>query len=245
MTKKDDEEFSFASLSDVGLTNFSPEEEALAKARAKDATNAEIVRKHTIALDRELQATTDSKLLTKPRVAKSAVSPIAKGMWAYRLNVFLGMIECPERSLSDNPIATTWKEFYPDIEYGKWLTSYPIGRFDKPTLRKALKAAGIKKKGQLQTVADLTRILREHANAKRHREISKLIQKNDETIRSLELAIDNQTGSIFYNGIEIKKLSERYKVTIGGNTLEMRHGAFDKVSEFFNDIDNLIEASKA
>ncbi len=239
-----DKEFDFATLGDIDLVNFSPEEEALAIAKGKDAKSAELVKEYSIALDRAVYAATGGKVITKPRVAKTAVAPITQDMWNCRMAVFMALIESPERALKGNPIAVTWKELYSNREYGNWVSSAPIGRFDKPKLREALKKAGIKKRGQLQTVADFIRIIKEHAKTELNHEMSKRIKSKGEGIRSLEIHVDSSTGAIWYKGIEIQRLKERFKVEIGGKPLSMRHGAFDKVEGFFNQIDILVELSQ-
>ena len=244
MTDEDDGGFDFATLDNISLANFSPAEEARAEAERLDAISSEIVRQYTEAMEQALLAATGAQLETKPRAARSSAPLIPQEMWNYRMKVFMGLIEFPERALKDNPIATAWKEFYPNIEYGKWVSSSPIGRYDRPKLRVALKDAGIKKRGQLQTVADLTRIVREHAESIKLQEVSKLIKEKDEGFRSLEMAIDNQTGAIWYRGIEIKRTNDRFKVVVGGQSLRMRHGALDKVAEFFKTIDTLLDHDK-
>jgi len=202
--------------------------------KAKRIKQQEILQRHTIALENELRGNGMS-LRVKPIANSTSTNHIGVTQYTVRRQALLHIINNPMKAREINPLIKVWKDMNTGIEYGKWVTNIKLGSIDKQKLRAALKQAKIKKAGALQTVGDLIRIIKIHANAVYIKQLETDLMKAKEYKFNQE-----HSGSVWYRGIEIRRTAQRYRCTINDIKLETRHTTVDKLTDFFSSIDKLL-----
>ena len=229
-------------FSDIDLENMSVDESQEQESKNKLAND--IVRKHMAALKDELYKN-GASIKTEAAANNVRVNSISQELYVARMYVLRKIIREPELTESRTVLSDVWKEMYPHFEYNRWLVDQTIGKRDKATLRELLKEEGIRKKGQLQTTGDLIRIVNLHHKQETIKYMSSKLTEQDALIRTLELKLekgeDGNTNSIWYRGVEIKRLKRTFKAKVGDVVLTHRHGVLDGVISLIESLDKLLE----
>lgn len=211
---------------------------------SKNKVANDIVRKHMAALKDELYKN-GASIKTEATANNVRVNSISQELYIARMYVLRKIIREPELTESRTVVSDLWKEMYPHFEYKRWIVDQALGKRDKAALREWLKGEGIRKKGQLQTTGDLVRIVKIHHQQETIQYMSSKLTEQDEKIRTLELKlekdIEGNTSSIWYRGIEIKRLKRTFKAKVGDVELTHRHGVIDGVVSLLESLDKLLE----
>ena len=228
-------------FSDINLENMSVDESQEQESKNKLAND--IVRRHMAALKDELYKN-GASIKTEAAANNVRVNSISQELYIARMHVLRKLIKEPKLTDCRTIVSKTWKELYPHFEYGNWVTKQDLGKRDKATVRELLKEEGIRKGGTLQTVGDLVRILITHAAELRLQEAEQLLVEKDERIRTLELKLEKDlegnTSTIWYRGVEIRRLKRVFKAKVGEVELTNRHGVLDGMVSFLDNIDKLL-----
>lgn len=211
---------------------------------SKNKVANDIVRKHMAALKDELYKN-GASIKVEATANNVRVNSISQELYIARMHVLRKLIKDPKLTDCRTIVSKTWKELYPHFEYGVWVTKQDLGKRDKATVREMLREEGIRKVGQLQSVGDLVRILITHAAEMRIQEANKLLAEKDERIRTLELRLEKDkegnASTIWYRGIEIRRLKRLFKAKVGEVELTNRHGVLDGMVSFLDNIDKLLD----
>ena len=161
-----------------------------------------------------------------PRVA---ANPVKQEEYNARLYTLKHIIRNPELTEQKYPLADTWKEVYPHIPYNGKATNWKISKLDAATLKQLMQDEGVYKKFRMDSVASILARVKAHY-------LSEKVLKLERRVSVLELQLADN-GNVWYRGIELVKLNKTFKVTLNGVVMETRHGTFDKLFKFLEQID--------
>tara|TARA_R110002020_G_scaffold392080_1_gene602418 strand:- start:260 stop:907 length:648 start_codon:yes stop_codon:yes gene_type:complete len=170
--------------------------------------------------------------ISKVQLPRVAANPVTQQEYNTRLFTLLNIIREPKRAANRYPLSDTWKELYPMIPYNDKATNWKISKKDAETIINEMKAHGVYKRFRMDGVASVIARVKEHYQTTRINEL-------EDRVTKLELML-SEDGSVWYKGIEIKRLARTFQATIGDSVISTRHGTFDKMSAFLADIDKLI-----
>lgn len=206
------------------------------------------VNKHMAAMRQELYSQ-GASIRTEATVNSVRETVVSQEMYIARMYVLKFIVNNPSVTESRTCVFDTWQELYPHLPYAKWVTNQLLGKRDKSELRVFLKDADIRKSGTLQTVSDVVRIVNIHYKQQKLNDLELDSQAKDAKIRSLELKVTTDsvgdTRSIWYRGIEIKRLSRTYKARVGDLDVIHRHSTIDPLIGLLEGLDKLIDGSIA
>lgn len=229
---------------DMDFSDIDMSVDKIEEQESKNKVANDIVRKHMAALKDELYKN-GASIKVEATANNVRVNSISQELYIARMYVLRKIIREPELTESRTVVSDLWKEMYPHFEYKRWIVDQVLGKRDKATLREWLKGEGIRKKGQLQTTGDLVRIVKIHHQQETIQYMSSKLTEQDEKIRTLELKlekdIEGNTSSIWYRGIEIKRLKRTFKAKVGDVELTHRHGVIDGVVSLLESLDKLLE----
>ena len=202
------------------------------------------VNKHMQALRQELYQQ-GASIRSDATVNSVREQSISQELYIARMYVLKFIINNPELTESRTVVNDVWVKLYPHLPYAKWVTNQALGKRDKETLRTLLKELDIRKAGTMQNVSDVVRIVNIHYKQQKLHDLTLAAEAKDAKIRSLELKVTTDsvgdTKSIWYRGVEIKRLSRTYKARVGNLDVIHRHSTIDPLIELLDSLDKLLD----
>lgn len=150
-----------------------------------------------------------------------------------RLYALLSIIDNPALSNRYDALKHAYELRHPDLTYNSKLTGLKIsGKHHKMLIERCV-LRGIKPPKKPILSKDYISVV------KAHYVLTRITELEQENIKLKQLFYD--TNSIWYRGIEIKRLTRLYKCTIGGLDITTGLATFDKLDIFLLQIDKLLE----
>jgi hypothetical protein len=138
-----------------------------------------------------------------------------------RLYSVLAMVKDIRLANRQGALSKTWQELYPDIPYNNKMTSKKVSSKHSELIIQALKDNDMYKRFRFNLIGDVIDLIKEHAMLQ---ELKQLRKEKDLTVVELELSTD---GTLYYNGVEIKKLTRCYRVTLNGCSIQTTHKSIE------------------
>ena len=195
--------------------------------QAKAATHFEIQARHMLAMKKELHMH-GGKVLYDAQLVRSALNPVSQREYNSRKFALLNIIRNPELAAKRYPLAESWKQVSNE-PYNDKATNWKLSKKDREDLIVVMKEEGVWKHTELTRVKHFIERCNTYYLANKVLELEK-------RVKTLELQLADN-GNIWYRGVEIVKLARTFKAVVGETTIETRHGTFDKLFDFLQQID--------
>lgn len=215
------------------------QEEITAEQNAKQARIAKLVEASNLELAKQLKRQEGVPLLFGATAPRVAANPVGQEEWNARLYSLTAIIRQPERTDVAYPMATTWKELYPHIPYNGKATNWKISGKNKELIKNLLVELGMYKRISMDTVKDVIAVVKDFRKTQIIKEQAAMLKAQDATIRKFELMVDTTSNNFWYKGHEIKRLTRKYSVNVGGIDMSVPLNGIDKLFDIFAHIDSL------
>jgi len=178
--------------------------------------------------------------ISKIQLPRVAENPVTQLEYNTRLYSILNMIWDTSHTEKTYPLADTWKELYPHVQYNPKATNWKISAKDTDRITKEMLDYGIKPKfrkidgvrGVIDVITDAhkTNIISEQA---------KKLALQDERIRNYEFLLDGVKDQIVYRGHVLPYSAKHrgYHLTLGGKKLVVSQKNVEKLQSVFDFID--------
>ena len=150
-----------------------------------------------------------------------------------RLYALLHIIDNPELSTKFGALKHAYELRHPELEYNSKLTGIRISAKHHILFKERMVFNGIKLPKKPQFIKDYIEVIKSHYM------LTRMAALEVENTKLKQLLYDN--NSIWYRGIEIKRLTRLYKCSIGGLDITTGLATFDKLDSFLLQIDKLLE----
>jgi len=178
--------------------------------------------------------------ISKVILPRVAANPVTQQEYNCRLYALLNIVRTPELSDARYPLSESWQALYPNIPYNSKATNWKISKKDSLTILNLMKELGVYKRFRMDGVASVVREVHRHHQTQEIERMTNELEQKDEHIRKLELLINNESGNMTYRGVKITRLARTFKAEMGDFVLTTRHGTFDKMNQFLEQIDKLL-----
>ena len=202
---------------------------------SKQATHDEIIARHTTALAKELHQQ-GGKLIQRPQAARVAVNPVSQMEYNSRKHALLNIIRNAELSIVRYPLAESWRQISNE-PYNDKATNWKISKHDAQDIIDEMKKLGVYKRFRMDGVASIITVVKDYYKTKVMEEQAMTIKDQEDKLHKYEVMFDKSSEDIWYKGHQIKRLTRKYAVSIGGVDMSVPLNGIDKLFAIFKHID--------